>query len=70
MEGRRSIGQYSSGMKNFGLAGLIFNMEHTKMERCHDRVDEHTTLDGPSSEARLGCGFRTNLGAVAFVLVG
>ena len=36
--------------KGFGLAGLIFNMEHTKMERRHDRVDEHTTLDDPSSE--------------------
>jgi len=31
--------------KGFGLAGLIFNMEHTKFEQRHDRVDEHTVVD-------------------------
>ena len=36
--------------KGFGLGGLIFNMEHTLLETCHDRLEEHTTIDEQSSD--------------------
>ena len=38
--------------KGFGLAGLIFNMEHTKLEGDHNRMDEHTTVDDQNSDDR------------------
>jgi anaerobic magnesium-protoporphyrin IX monomethyl ester cyclase len=38
--------------KGFGLAGLLFNMEHTKLEGDHNRMDEHTTVDDRNSDDR------------------
>jgi len=36
--------------KGFGLAGLIFNMEHTKLEQAHNRVEDHATMENQSSD--------------------
>ena len=36
--------------KGFGLGGLIFNMEHTVLEKCHDRMEEHNAVDEKSSD--------------------